>query len=179
MSHLGPSYSSWHLAIGTAGGPGSPQPSADDAFTLNRRPTVGETLMPKHDASILSSQHATDPSHLCPQLGVCSQRIHPHRAPPRLQPFPLNHDRDKQQNPQSPSQSRVESVPAQSVPFSMRTSLLQPINPSAPLWRNWLARLTVNQEVGSSSLPGGDGFTFCLFHIPLRMFLVNSLFARK
>ncbi|KAL7792375.1 hypothetical protein V8C43DRAFT_283272 [Trichoderma afarasin] len=25
-----------------------------------------------------------------------------------------------------------------------------------PLWRNWLARLTVNQEVGSSSLPGGD-----------------------
>ena len=24
-----------------------------------------------------------------------------------------------------------------------------------PLWRNWLARLTVNQEVGSSSLPGG------------------------
>lgn len=42
-----------------------------------------------------------------------------------------------------------------------------------PLWRNWLARLTVNQEVGSSSLPGGDTnklflfvlfFFFCLIH---------------
>ena len=32
-----------------------------------------------------------------------------------------------------------------------------------PLWRNWLARLTVNQEVGSSSLPGGvNAFTFTL-----------------
>ncbi|KAL2183908.1 hypothetical protein L209DRAFT_470698 [Thermothelomyces heterothallicus CBS 203.75] len=29
-----------------------------------------------------------------------------------------------------------------------------------PLWRNWLARLTVNQEVGSSSLPGGDVVIF-------------------
>lgn len=25
-------------------------------------------------------------------------------------------------------------------------------------WRNWLARLTVNQEVGSSSLPGDVSF---------------------
>lgn len=29
-----------------------------------------------------------------------------------------------------------------------------------PPWRNWLARLTVNQEVGSSSLPGGDAISF-------------------
>ncbi|KAJ5527576.1 hypothetical protein N7513_011735 [Penicillium frequentans] len=29
-------------------------------------------------------------------------------------------------------------------------------------WRNWLARLTVNQEVGSSSLPGDASFlSFC------------------
>ncbi|KAJ5482118.1 hypothetical protein N7475_000930 [Penicillium sp. IBT 31633x] len=27
-------------------------------------------------------------------------------------------------------------------------------------WRNWLARLTVNQEVGSSSLPGDVLFVF-------------------
>ena len=32
-----------------------------------------------------------------------------------------------------------------------------------PLWRNWLARLTVNQEVGSSSLPGGDALFFSSF----------------
>jgi hypothetical protein len=32
-----------------------------------------------------------------------------------------------------------------------------------PLWRNWLARLTVNQEVGSSSLPGGDAKLKFLF----------------
>jgi hypothetical protein len=38
----------------------------------------------------------------------------------------------------------------------------RPIKKLIPLWRNWLARLTVNQEVGSSSLPGGDEFSFCL-----------------
>ncbi|KAI8889801.1 hypothetical protein K501DRAFT_169884, partial [Backusella circina FSU 941] len=28
------------------------------------------------------------------------------------------------------------------------------------LWRNWLARLTVNQEVGGSSPPRSDSFFF-------------------
>ncbi|KAJ5847218.1 hypothetical protein N7455_011175, partial [Penicillium solitum] len=28
-------------------------------------------------------------------------------------------------------------------------------------WRNWLARPTVNREVGSSSLPGDVSFCFC------------------
>ena len=42
---------------------------------------------------------------------------------------------------------------------------------STPLWRNWLARLTVNQEVGSSSLPGGDGERVtCYFDIALLCF---------
>ena len=31
---------------------------------------------------------------------------------------------------------------------------------SSSPWRNWLARLTVNQEVGSSSLPGDVSFWF-------------------
>ena len=30
-------------------------------------------------------------------------------------------------------------------------------------WRNWLARPTVNREVGSSSLPGDVSFCFCFF----------------
>ncbi|KAJ5637502.1 hypothetical protein N7490_007381, partial [Penicillium lividum] len=35
-------------------------------------------------------------------------------------------------------------------------------------WRNWLARLTVNQEVGSSSLPGDVSFwLFFLTYRPL------------
>ncbi|KAI1169553.1 hypothetical protein F4777DRAFT_572721, partial [Nemania sp. FL0916] len=41
----------------------------------------------------------------------------------------------------------------------------QPKSPASnvypdPPWRNWLARLTVNQEVESSSLSGGVSFYF-------------------
>ena len=57
------------------------------------------------------------------------------------------------------------------------------ISSTNPLWRNWLARLTVTtvasyQEVGSSSLPGG-GLSFCpagiLLHPPCRRTIVSRL----
>lgn len=40
-----------------------------------------------------------------------------------------------------------------------------------PLWRNWLARLTVNQEVGSSSLPGGVNRYYLSFAVIHYIFL--------
>ncbi|KAJ5939660.1 hypothetical protein N7466_002794 [Penicillium verhagenii] len=39
-------------------------------------------------------------------------------------------------------------------------------------WRNWLARLTVNQEVGSSSLPG-DVFFFVFLQFSYPQILVG------
>lgn len=46
------------------------------------------------------------------------------------------------------------------------------------LWRNWLARLTVNQEVGGSSPPRSDDFFLHLFYVwcPLFFLLVGIRF---
>ena len=57
-----------------------------------------------------------------------------------------------------------------------------------PLWRNWLARQTVNLEVGSSSLPGGVTNTFFLVHLKstegceclfAEIFVFSSLFNMR
>ena len=46
-------------------------------------------------------------------------------------------------------------------------------NKSSP-WRNWLARLTVNQEVGSSSLPGDVSFCFYFSCLRLNQALIRQ-----
>ena len=48
---------------------------------------------------------------------------------------------------------------------SWLTNLTLAIQASSP-WRNWLARSTVNREVGSSSLPGEEIVSAIFFPLP-------------